>query len=553
MSLPDWTGLSLPEQVAQMVVVRTSGFCFDHQLQYPALEATAEQLRYWIQDLGVGGVILLGGSAIEVGLRSQQLQDWAAIPLLLAADIEEGVGQRFSGATWFPPPMALSAIAQKDLPNALKLAEAFGSATAQEAIAIGLNWVLAPVVDVNNNPRNPVVNVRAFGDDPTVVSQLTTAFLRGAQSHPILTTAKHFPGHGDTDTDSHLNLPVLSHDRQRLNRVEFVPFQAAIASGVNAVMTAHVIVPALDADYPATLSKAVLTDCLRHQLGFDGLVVTDALVMGAIARQYGTAEAAVQAVRAGADIVLMPNDPVETIHAICTAVETGKLTRDRITASLDRIWNAKHRILGAQLTAGATPHSWESVSPPAVDRASLATSSVRATAQAIATQSIQQSGPFPLPLNADDSDRINFVVVDTWINCPFLGLNSPAITIPTQQGYRLQSVDQFSPANPTHFYPLPNTKAIAQLFVRGNPFRGGAGLSTLAIQWLQQLYRHTQLDAVLIYGSPYVIETCQAATAPTIPYLFSYGQMAIAQTEMMMHLFGTASFNRPTTALPFTD
>jgi beta-glucosidase len=553
MSLPDWTELSLTEQVAQMVVVRTSGFCFDHQMQYPALEATSAQLRHWIQDLGVGGVILLGGSAIEVGLRSQQLQDWAAVPLLMAADIEEGVGQRFSGATWFPPPMALGAIARDDLPNALELAEAFGSATAQEAIAIGLNWVLAPVVDINNNPRNPVVNVRAFGDEPDTVSQLATAFLRGAQHHSVLTTAKHFPGHGDTDMDSHLELPVLLHDRQRLDTLEFVPFQAAIAAGVDAVMTAHVTVPALDADDPATLSKAVLTNCLRHDLGFDGLIVTDALVMGAIARQYGTAAAAVQAVQAGADIVLMPSDPVETIRAISTAVETGNLSRDRLQSSLDRIWNAKHRILGAKLTAGATAHRWETVSPPAVDLAHLATPAARSTAQTIAAKSIRQSGSWPRSLDTKGGDRMNLVVVDTWINCPFLGLNSPAVTIPTQLGYRLYSLDRHSPAHPDHFCPKPNTRAIVQLFVRGNPFRGGAGLSTLAIQWLQRLYTQTQLEAVLIYGSPYVIETCQAATSPDLPYLFSYGQMAIAQTEMMKRLFGETELEQSATMQPFTD
>ncbi len=553
MSLPHWRELSLPEQVAQLVVVRASGFYFDHQIQYPALEASCEQLHHWIHTLGVGGVILLGGSAIEVGLRSQQLQDWATIPLLLAADIEEGVGQRFSGATWFPPPMALSAIARENLSQGLELAEAFGDATAQEAIAIGLNWLLAPVVDVNNNPRNPVVNVRAFGDDPKTVSQLAAAFLRGTQPHSVLTTAKHFPGHGDTDLDSHLELPILLPDRSRLDALELVPFQAAIAAGVDAIMTAHVIVPALDAHHPATLSRNILTDCLRHDLGFDGLVVTDALVMGAIARRYGTAEAAVRAVQAGADIVLMPRDPVETIQALCTAIETGEVSRDRLQASLDRIWHAKHRILGAKLTAGPTAHSWEAVSPPAVDCTQLATPTARSTAQIIAARSVRQSGSLPLPLDADMGDRINLVVVDTWINCPFLGLNSPAITIPTQLGYRLYSVDQHSPADPAHFCPQPNASAIVQLFVRGNPFRGGAGLSTLAIQWLQRLYTQTQLQALLIYGSPYVIETCQSATSPDITYLFSYGQMAIAQTELMTRLFGQHALTPSQASRPFTD
>jgi beta-glucosidase len=194
-----------------MVVVRASGYLFDHQIQYPAWEPSARQLQHWVQNLGVGGVILLGGSAGELALRTHQLQNWAKIPLLIAADIEEGVGQRFAGATWFPPPMALSAIALQNFQKAQLYAEQMGAIIAQEALAIGINWVLAPVVDVNNNPQNPVINVRAFGETPEAVSQLASAFIRGAQRYGVLTTAKHFPGHGDTAVDSHIDLPVLPH------------------------------------------------------------------------------------------------------------------------------------------------------------------------------------------------------------------------------------------------------------------------------------------------------------------------------------------------------
>ncbi|NJK30702.1 MAG: beta-glucosidase, partial [Acaryochloris sp. SU_5_25] len=170
--LPNPDSLSLRERVAQMLVVRASGHLFDHQIQYPSWEPPADVLRYWLQDLGVGGVIFLGGSAGELAWRCQQVQGWAAIPLFLAADIEEGVGQRFAGATGFPPPLALAAIAQMPeggVVQAQSLAYEMGAWTAQEALAIGLNWVLAPVVDVNNNPQNPVINVRAFGETPEMV------------------------------------------------------------------------------------------------------------------------------------------------------------------------------------------------------------------------------------------------------------------------------------------------------------------------------------------------------------------------------------------------
>ncbi|HEY9837757.1 MAG TPA: glycoside hydrolase family 3 N-terminal domain-containing protein, partial [Vampirovibrionales bacterium] len=314
--LPNINDLSLEEQVAQMVVVRASGYLFDHQIQYPAWEPPAATLQYWLQELGVGGVILLGGSAGELALRSQQLQDWAKIPLLIAADIEEGVGQRFSGATWFPPPMAIGTVAFENPNRAQIYAEQMGAITAQEASAIGINWVLAPVVDVNNNPLNPVINVRALGETPEVVSQLAGAFIRGAKQYPVLTTAKHFPGHGDTAIDSHLDLPVLPHTPARLATVELPPFKEAIREGVDAVMSAHLLIPAWDSERPATLSRPILTELLRDCLKFEGLIVTDALVMGAIANRYGANAAPVMAVEAGADIILMPANPEEAIQAV---------------------------------------------------------------------------------------------------------------------------------------------------------------------------------------------------------------------------------------------
>jgi beta-glucosidase len=241
--LPTPDTLPLAAQVAQLVVVRASGTLFDHQRRYPQWEAPQADLQRYVQELGIGGVIWLGGTAAELGLRTQQVQGWAEIPLFMAADVEEGVGQRFAGATQFPPPLALGAIAQTDLDQACTYAEAMGAATAQEAIALGLNWLLAPVVDVNNNADNPVINVRAFGQTPHRVQALTQAFIAGAQRHPVLTAAKHFPGHGDTAVDSHLQLPIVSHDRDRLAQIEFPPFHSAIAAGVDAVMTAHLQVP----------------------------------------------------------------------------------------------------------------------------------------------------------------------------------------------------------------------------------------------------------------------------------------------------------------------
>ncbi|MCL6433462.1 MAG: beta-glucosidase [Leptolyngbyaceae cyanobacterium HOT.MB2.61] len=539
--LPDIDSLSLSKQVAQMVVVRASGYLFDHQIQYPQWEPDAARLRHWLQELGVGGVILLGGSAAEIALRTQQLQGWAKIPLLVAADVEEGVGQRFSGATWFPPAMALAAVAEKNLPLAKQYAIQMGTITAQEAQAIGLNWVLAPVVDVNNNPDNPVINVRAFGGTPEIVSDLAIAFLQGAQRHPVLTTAKHFPGHGDTATDSHLDLPVLNHSLERLYQIELPPFQRAIAAGVDAVMSAHLQIPALDPDYPATLSHRVLTKELRQTLGFDGLIVTDALVMGAIANRYGANQAPVLAVEAGADILLMPIDPEGAIAAVCAAVEEGRIPAEQIRASVERIWKAKQKVCFSLQEEPA--HAWEMLSP-AVEACAITTSLAQpeaiATVADILRESMQVHCPTPLPA-ADGENLRNLIVVDDSLACDFLNRHAPAIAIPHQFGYQLQMVDSHTPTRLAGMDETERHPTLLQLFIRGNPFRGSAGLTQTAQTWLHFLLESEQLRALVIYGSPYVLEKFLPGLPADIPYLFTCGQMPEAQAIALNALFGKHS------------
>ncbi|MEQ8466674.1 glycoside hydrolase family 3 N-terminal domain-containing protein [Coleofasciculus sp. E1-EBD-02] len=532
--LPDIQSLSLAQQVAQMVVVRASGYLFDHQIQYPAWEPPAAKLQHWIQDWGVGGVILLGASAGELALRSQQLQEYAPIPLLIAADIEEGVGQRFAGATWFPPPMAMGAIACENLDKAQYYARQKGAITAQEALAIGINWILAPVVDVNNNPQNPVINVRAFADTPETVSQLACQFIRGTQDYPVLTTAKHFPGHGDTAIDSHLNLPILSHSRSRLAEIEFPPFQAAMAAGVDAVMTAHLLIPSLDEQFPATLSEKVLTQVLRQELGFEGLIVTDALIMGAIANRYGATEAPVKAVEAGADILLMPVNPETTIQAICEAVTAGRISRDRILASVERIWQAK-----TKMSRGAeVPVSQSDPSQRLSFLDHLAQPTAIQTVTHILRDSQQVGGSLPLrskPL-ANSSQGRNLIIVDDILTCDVLGRNAPAVTIPQQFGYQLQWVDRHTPgiSREENDRLMPT---LLQLFIRGNPFRNTAGLTTVAMNWLQGLLKNQILEALVIYGSPYILEQFRPHLRAQTPYIYSYGQMPEAQAIALEVLF----------------
>ncbi|HIK32194.1 MAG TPA: beta-glucosidase [Oscillatoriales cyanobacterium M59_W2019_021] len=530
-----------------MFVVRASGFLFDRQIRFPDWEPPAATLQYWIEDLGVGGVILVDGSATELMVRSRQLQSWAEIPLLISADIEEGVGQRFAGATWFPPPMAIGAIWQTDRDRALGYAEQMGEFTAKEAVAIGLNWILAPVVDVNNNPDNPVINVRSFGDDPAVVSALATAFIRGTQRYPVLNCAKHFPGHGDTNLDSHHELPTLPHSPQRLAEIELPPFQAAIAAGVDSVMSAHLQIPCWDLTKPATLSPPILTGQLRQNLGFEGLIVTDAMVMGAIlpkgvadanAKGYDPGEATVLAVEAGADIVLMPADLEVGIRAVCAAVASGRLSRDRILQSVERIWKAKSKVF---------PTGKPKDLDPQAAFAQLATPAAGDCVAGILDASLRFGGSLPLPRSTEAAERRNLIAIDDPFQCAYLDRQAPAIDLPRQWGYQFQLV-----ARPTISANLNTDNfcveailrtvkfcpTLLQVFVRGNPFGTSAILGNLARACLQALLETGELQGVAVYGSPYLLEDILPKLPPNLPYAFSYGQMPQAQERVLSVLLG---------------
>jgi len=515
MFLPEIDKLSLAEQVAQMIVVRASGYLYDHQIQYPQWEPPNQVLQTWIKDYGVGGVILVGGSVPEIYLRSTQLQSWAKVPLLIAADVEEGVGQRFSGATHFPPPMAL----QQLLPeSALKYAEIMGRITAIESISIGINWLMAPVVDVNNNPANPVINVRAFGETSEEVSKLTTAFIRGAKPYPVLTTAKHFPGHGDTSIDSHLQTPTLPHDRDRFDQIELPPFRSAIEAGVDAVMTAHVFAPELDAQNIATLSQPILTGLLRQEMGFDRLIVTDALVMNGVADRYSPEQVAVQAVIAGVDILLMPIDPVATISAIVAAVESGEIDRDRIRASV-RIWRAK-----ARTEAGASNSNFPIAENSIEEHQKIATE--------ITVKSLRVHQGDPLQFDPD-RPPINLIFVDNLLNCDFLTERGASIAKPRSLGCPQLLVDP----NSIGYLNLDDrSQVIVQIFSRGNPFRGSAGVHQQIEELVKVSIDRDKLMAIAFYGSPYNLDRFVPLLPPTISWAFAYSQQPDAQQAVINYL-----------------
>jgi len=526
--------------IAELLVVRASGFLGDHQRRYPRWELANAELQSLLE-LGVGGVILLGGSCAEVGLRTQQLRHWAGQPLLLCADVEEGVGQRFEGATWLVPPLALGQLHRSDPQRAMALAERYGRCTGLDARALGLNWVLGPVCDVNNNPANPVINVRAWGETPQTASDLAAAFTRGVQATGVLACAKHFPGHGDTSSDSHLELPVIGHNRGRLDAVELPPFQAVIAEGVAAVMTAHLMLSALDPERPATLSHPVLTGLLRQELGFEGLIVTDALVMEAIAGRYGAGEAAVLALEAGADLVLMPADARGALAAIEAAVAAGRLSESQLRRSAER----RREALGKAPTGNANePEAMQDPGRAMEPDGSLALELVQATLQVHGAPWIPSGG------------GVNLVRCDNTLAAPFLPLTAPALVIPEAAGLATCLIEARSPSPwsgdpqaPLALDRLPDGPVLLQLFVRGNPFRGRAGADEPWPEVIRQLQSAHRLAGVVVYGSPYLWENLQAALNPGIPAAYSPGQMPLAQQEVLGAII-TCKQSRPS---DFTD
>jgi beta-N-acetylhexosaminidase len=337
--------MTIRDEVAQLVFIPFYG-------QSPNSRSREYQkfLRL-IRTTKVGGLILINISNGRQIAKAEpyalatflnRMQRLAPVPLLVGGDFERGASMRVEGTTVFPHAMAFGAAGDPEF------SRFEGEVTAREARALGFHWIYFPVADVNNNPDNPIINIRSYGENPQDVAAHVTAFIEGAHSDKknlVLTTAKHFPGHGDTAVDSHMNLATIPADRDRLEHLELVPFRAAIAAGVDAIMTAHIAVPALaPPDLPATLSPAILTGLLRKQLGFHGLVITDALEMGGIARGFSTGDACVRALEAGADTLLMPTDPDEAIRAVVAAVASGRLSRARIQESVAKILAAKERM-----------------------------------------------------------------------------------------------------------------------------------------------------------------------------------------------------------------
>jgi beta-N-acetylhexosaminidase len=506
--------LTLDEMVGQVLMPRFAGV-------YTSTDSDIyDQLTGLIHDAHIGGVIGFGGEepvppvllnptygSIILGqpfaLASMfnRLQAVAPIPLLTAADFEWGVGMRIAGATKFPRAMAFGAAGDETL------AVEAGRVTAVEGRALGVHVNFAPVADVNNNPRNPVINIRSYGEDPARVGAMTSAFARGLQRGGMIATLKHFPGHGDTGVDSHLGLPIVPHERPRLDQIELAPFRAGIAAGADAVMVAHVEMPALDSTAgPATFSQPVITGLLREQLGFRGLIVSDAMNMNAVTMLGTAGENAVKAFKAGIDVILDSRDTMDAFRGLKAAVESGQISRDRLEASVRRILTAKARLGLHRSRAVSLDHLPDVVG----------TRRHAAIAQAVSDRAITlikdegDSVPLKLPPTAS-------VLYLSVLDYPAQWrIAAPSRTIIPALRERWRDVDavEVSDATTPNELVLVGAMAnrydaiVAGVYVRTSSGSGRLDLAPPVVRLLQDLARSTaarkQPFVAVFFGNPYV-------------------------------------------------
>ncbi len=522
----------LKKKVAELLVVRASGHALDSQRQYPLWELPNKHLKFLLNE-GVGGVILHGGSVQELQQRCRELRNWSSKPLLLCADVEEGIGQRFDGGSFLPPPMAMALRYLQDRQDALDLSEQYGKCIGNQALKCGLNWVLAPVCDVNSNPINPVINMRAWGEDPHIVAELVVAFHKGLVSQGVLSCAKHFPGHGDTTVDSHLDLPIVEKELFQLHETELIPFKSLIEKGVNSVMTAHILFKNIDPFQIATFSKKFLTNLLRETFTYKGLIVTDALVMNAITSHYGCGEAAVMAFQAGADLILMPEDPFQAIDSITAALIDGRIPFYRLDQSIDRKQKEMSKIKSISL---------ESVEDNLFSDKVFETTFDYKFTKKLIDMSIKFKNYAQIKFV---EESINFVRVDNiFSSSSFLSSSSPCLVIPEKNGYKniLSHSLGIDPWETNSHKPFilerfERGSFLLQLFLRGNPFVGDSHFTEPWEKIVEQLQSKGRLSALIVYGSVYLWQNLSNILYPSIPSCFSPGQMEGAQEKILQTFF----------------
>ncbi len=465
-----------------------------------------------------GPVIL--GQPLELASLFNRLQSISALPLLTTSDFEWGVAMRVAGATKFPRAMAFGAAGDP------QLAYEAGKVVGLESRALGVHVNFGPVADVNNNPRNPVINIRSFGEDPARVGGMVNGWVRGLQEAGMLATLKHFPGHGDTDVDSHLGLPIIAHPRARLDAVELPPFQSGVSAGAAGVMVAHMEMPAIDPEKrPATFSPVVIGEVLRGQMRFNGLIYSDSMKMAAITRMASPSEAAVRAVQAGIDVVLDSPDSAAAALALVAAVKDNTIPRARIESSVRRILEAKARLGlhrtrtvnldAAPLTVGGRKHE--------------------AVAQAVSDRSItlikDERVMVPLP-----TPRTGSVMYLSVLDYPSgWRIAAPSRTMIPELRARWAATESFEISDRTTPSELDMVRALAAkydavvagIFVRASSGSGRLDLAPQLEQFLKDIARATerrkQPFVSVLFGNPYTAMGIPEAPAVMLTYDFSDG------------------------------
>jgi beta-glucosidase-like glycosyl hydrolase len=494
------------------------------------------QLLHQVRDNRVGGVVWFLSNVYETALLNQKLQREARVPLLISADLEAGMGMRFTDTTFWPSAMAVAATGDPSL------AEREGRVVAKEARAVGINQIYAPVADVNVNPDNPVINTRSFGEDPAEVGRYVAAFIRGVQSEHVLATAKHFPGHGDTHVDSHRALPVLDVTADRLEKVELVPFRAAIEANVASIMIGHLSIPAVDptpapvrrdlhddnpygttaaevpaaGTLPATVSPKIINGMLRKELGYRGLVVSDAFDMGGLIEHFDAGEAAVRAIEAGEDQILLSPNVDMAIAAVKAAVRSGRISESRIDESVQRILAAKQLAGSPQIDAEAIFRTVDSQ-----EHRDLASE----IAHRALTLVREESGVLPLKRNA----KIALIIVNDFPDWNVMGdfereLRSRANVV-SSATIDSRTVDPPSIAN-------------ADVAVIAFAVRARSGAGSIAVPAAaRRLVEALKMPAIgVAFGSPYLIREVPSVGT----YICAYGIQPVMQTAAVDAMFGNS-------------
>jgi beta-N-acetylhexosaminidase len=508
--------LDLRQRVAQLVFPWIRGGSI------PRSTAEYARIRRWIQEDRVGGLIVSRGPVEQFAPTLNGLQGLAGVPLLIVSDLETGPSMRLTGGTNIPPAMAFGAADDEGL------AYEAGRLTAREARAAGIHVTLGPVLDVNSNPLNPIINTRSFGEDPEQVGRLAAAWIAGAREGGLLTVGKHFPGHGATEVDSHIGLPTLTVGPAELDRLDLAPFRRAVQGGMDGVLVGHIAVPAIDGPGapPASVSPRITGELLREQMGFGGLVITDALNMGAITRNYSVEEASILALLAGADILLQPPGERSVIAAIVRAVESGRIPRERIDEAVRRVLLAK---AAAGLHAGPVARAPGGRAP--AEHARIA---ARVAAASI-TLARDRDGLVPLPTSARSILHIAYSGDGGRFSAPTFA------AVLRAAGRNVEVVAVNNATSAATYRTLRDRARRADLVIASanlipREYRGPLALQDGYSRLIEELVTGGVPVVALSFGSPYLLDSL-----PSVPaYLLAWSAGSESQRAAAEALVGRA-------------